>query len=83
MKILHVSSLSTGGAYNAAFGLHTSLLNSGAESTFLVLRNTNQNVDVFPEFSKYGLSVQNRLRNKLKINAILNKFHSEICSPVY
>jgi len=41
MKVVHLSTVDTGGAANAAYRLHQGLLDSGIDSKFLVLHNTN------------------------------------------
>lgn len=68
-KILHINTLSTGGAANAAVRLHHGLLLQGLESQFLTLTEGGniQNHIVFPSYSRYGLNYRKRLKNKLGI----------------
>jgi glycosyltransferase involved in cell wall biosynthesis len=71
MKILHINSLSEGGAAKAAFGLQEALIKKDIESKYLFLYGkTNEKSDVFkfkiPQFS-YFKSVANRLGIKVKI----------------
>jgi glycosyltransferase involved in cell wall biosynthesis len=44
MNILHISTNSNGGAANAAFRLHESLIKSGFKSSFLTLENSNRKI---------------------------------------
>jgi len=71
MKVLHISTLSKGGAFNAAFRLHQGLLMIGVKSVFLTLDSKdNEEVIRFPVFGKYGLSFKKRILNKLKIREL-------------
>jgi glycosyltransferase involved in cell wall biosynthesis len=71
MKILHVSTLSSGGAFNAAYRLHEGLLETGFDSTFLTLKENQFSGGInFPAFGKYGLSLNKRLLNKVGIQSL-------------
>lgn len=73
MRILHINTQSEGGAANAALNLHRGLLASGHESHFLTLASNNEKIEnqiEFPQFSRYGLSVGKRLKNKLHIKPL-------------
>lgn len=66
MRVLHVSSLSTGGAFNSAYRLHQGLQEIGVESSFLTLSPLKSEGPIqFPNFGKYGLSVCKRVLNKV------------------
>lgn len=73
MKVLHINTLSRGGAANAAIRLHLGLLDLGTESHFLTLsplpRSIPNNI-VFPQFSKYGFSLTKRIKNKIGIKRL-------------
>lgn len=76
MKILHINSLSSGGAANAAIRLHHGLLKQGLESHFLTLSgepNQIENHIIFPTFSNYGYSLWNRIKNKLGLTPLKSK----------
>src|SRR5690554_6120208 len=73
MKILHINTLSRGGAANAAIRLHHGLIDLGHESVFLTLSpepNHIKNHKIFPQFSRYGLSLTKRIKNKLGIQPL-------------
>lgn len=73
MKILHINTLSSGGAANAAIRLHHGLIELGHNSSLLTLSaraNKIENHIVFPQFSKYGLSLSKRIKNKIGVRSL-------------
>lgn len=73
MNILHINTLTKGGAANAAIRLHKGLLGLGHKSSFLTLASDSNSIPnhiTFPQFSKYGLSFPKRIKNKLAIKQL-------------
>jgi glycosyltransferase involved in cell wall biosynthesis len=74
VKVLHISTLSSGGAFNSAYRLHKGLLDTGVASSVLTLSQSKaDDLVAFPSFGKYGLSIKNRVLNKLGIKALKAK----------
>jgi glycosyltransferase involved in cell wall biosynthesis len=71
VKILHVSTLSSGGAFNAANRLHQGLKINGVDSVFLTLKKHSSSDGLtFPAFGLYGLTVKKRLFSRLGLRPL-------------
>jgi glycosyltransferase involved in cell wall biosynthesis len=74
LKILHINTLASGGAFNSAYRLHKGLLDIGVESSVLTLsQSKSDDLMAFPNFGEYGLSIKMRVLNKLGIKALKAK----------
>lgn len=74
MKILHISALSNGGAFNGAYRLHKALLRQGVDSTMLVGEKVNE------DYSTEVYSFQKKNKKPNLYNRILNKFGIPVLS---
>jgi len=74
MKVLHISTLSSGGAFNSAFRLHQGLLGVSVDSCFLTLQpNEFSQGYSFPAKGNYGYALKKRILNKIGANRFRSK----------
>jgi glycosyltransferase involved in cell wall biosynthesis len=84
MKVVHVSTIDSGGAANAAYRLHEGLLKSGVQSSFLVLHHDAKDNNVIKfqtpvsdQVSFFFRKLKSRLRNR-KFSKTLREVSSQI-----
>jgi glycosyltransferase involved in cell wall biosynthesis len=81
VKILHISTIDTGGAAISAIRLHLALLGNGIESSILFSKRTNYKVPKSYEYVQNGPKASgkiSRLFNKVKRRLIGKKANSEL-----
>jgi glycosyltransferase involved in cell wall biosynthesis len=79
MKVVHVSTIDSGGAANAAYRLHDALLKSGVQSKFLVLHHEDPSKNVVT-FETSPADFLFFLLRKLKLNRFNIRFRKALRS---
>jgi glycosyltransferase involved in cell wall biosynthesis len=84
MKVVHISTMDSGGAANAAYRLHEGLIQAGVQSTFLVLHHdhvTKKVIKFQTPFSDFIFFLLRKIRLKQfgnKFRTTLKKLSSEV-----
>ena len=81
MKVLHITTVDTGGAYKAAFRLHESLKAQGVESTILVRTKLNPSSVVEEAFHNPIESYLSKAKNGINIDQVLEQVIEKIPAP--
>ena len=75
MKVLHICTNDTGGAFQAAYNLHLGLLDAGTESEMLVLKKSDSNLTNTTSFI-HSRSPKQKILHSIQYRMI--KYHKKL-----